>query len=242
MSDNIHFRSLAVDSSEFRFKEAGDGLTISGWITRFNEPAQISDWMGDYLETIAPGSYTKTLRERGPAKVKLMFDHGHDPMLGSLPQGVWTLLEERKQGVWGEGRLLDSWHTIPVRAAIEAGALDGMSVRMRVIAEEMRVATKPGDLDHRTITEVSLLEAGPVCWPAVAGTTVGIRSAALELCRTSISGPAIVSPVVTPAGDTLPPVAGAPAGVTRIEMRRMALSALGVTLNDHKNRSPSGRH
>ena len=164
-TESIHVRSLPADASEFRFATTGDGLTISGWLTRFGEPTQISDWMGDYIETMARGAFAKTLVERGPARVKMMFNHGHDQLLGEAPQGVWTLIEERKQGLWGEGRMLDSWHTIPVRAAIEAGALDGMSVRIRVIGEKMRKAVKPGELDERTITEASLLESGPVVWP-----------------------------------------------------------------------------
>ena len=86
----------------------------------------------------------KTLAERGPSKVKMQFNHGHDPAFGALPIGVWTDLREDRKGLWGEGRIHDTWHTIPIRAAIESGALDGMSFKFKVIGENWRKASKAG--------------------------------------------------------------------------------------------------
>ena len=219
MADQIHERQWAWnadgDGLEVRAADDGDGLTISGYIARFGIPVEISDWMGDYTEEIKRGAFATTLAERGPAKVKMQFNHGHDATFGALPIGVWTELREDRKGLWGEGRVHDNWHTIPIRHAIESGALDGMSFKFKVIAATERKGKSATELDHRTLTEVALFEAGVVVHPAYEATSVGIRSRALDLFR---QGGAIVpQEPVAPAGDSSVPevVAGTPVGVTR---------------------------
>lgn len=245
MADQIHERSVAFDLSggdfEFRAADDGDGLTISGWITRFGEPAVISDWLGDYVEEIDRRAFDRTLIERGPAKVKMQFDHGHS-VFGSLPIGVWQTIRAERKGLWGEGRIHDNWHTIPIRAAIESQALDGMSFKFKVLGEKWRKAEPgSGKLDHRTLTEVALFEAGPVVHQAYEGTSVGLRSRALDLYRSAYGGAqhdrAGIMPVetaVVPVDDTDPSRAEAdpPVGITRREMRQKALTRLGVIPDD----------
>lgn len=254
MADQFHERSIAfaLDAGEFEFRAAddGDGLSISGWITRFGEPTVISDWLGEYTEEIDRKAFDRTLLERGPAKVKMQFDHGHS-VFGTLPIGVWSNIRAERKGLWGEGRIHDNWHTIPIRAAIESQALDGMSFKFKVVGEKWRKAEPgSGKPDHRTLTEVALFEAGPVVHQAYEGTTVGLRSRALDLYRSayrspdqtvasqSPTPPAIVTntdTAVAPVGDTDPATrteADPPVGITRREMRLRALTALGAIPND----------
>lgn len=243
MAEFVHERALSAELGEFEFRAApdGDGLSVSGYIAKFGERTTISDWLGDYTEEIRRGAFTKTLAERGPSKVKMQFNHGHDPAFGALPIGVWTDLREDRKGLWGEGRIHDTWHTIPIRAAIESGALDGMSFKFKVIGENWRKASKAGEADHRQLTEVALFEAGVVVHPAYEGTSVGIRSQALNLFRehVAIRGDDAATlggecEAVAPVGDTDPNRAEAdpPAGITRREMRIRALTSLGVISND----------
>jgi uncharacterized protein len=226
VQDRIHDRT----TSSARAAVQSDGLTIEGYITVFNEREEIQDWLGSYTEEIAPGAFEKTLRQRGPAKVRMQFDHGFDFLFGELPIGVWEDLHEDDHGLWGRGRIHDTWHTVPIRAAIESGALSGQSFRFRVLGESW---DKSGDVDHRTITEVSLLEAGPVTWPAYEATTVGLRSsvdAGLTLWRAILRGDR--TPVTAPVGGTgqpaRPPEAGLPVVTTLAERRRRALVLRGV--------------
>lgn len=249
MADRMHDRQVTTDDGwEIRAGEPGDGLTIAGYIARFNEPTTISDFLGDYTERIAPGAFARTLAERGPAKVKMQYNHGHDTAFGSLPIGVWTSLRETRQGLWGEGRIHDNWHTLPIRAAIESGALSGMSFRFKPIAEQWRQGAD-GQPDERTLTELALFEAGPVASPAYETTTVGVRARALDLlrgeqradedahdapaespCATMTEQRAAVAPV----GDTEPDRAEAdpPVGITRREMRIQALTRTGAIPHD----------
>jgi hypothetical protein len=218
VSDNIFVRGLSVDAGEFEFRAApdGDGLTVSGYIARFNDPTQIEDWAGVYTEEIKRGAF-------------------------ALPVGVWSELREDRRGLFGEGRIHDTWHTIPIRAAIQSGALDGMSFKFKVVSEQVRKGDpKKSELDHRTLTEVALFEAGMVVHPAYEGTTLALRSKAMDLFRSPSIDMDVTPPVradmlpvekaVAPVGDTDPvrAEAGPPVGITRREMRQQALSALGV--------------
>lgn len=253
MADQIHERSvafaLADGDFEFRAADDGDGLSISGWITRFGEPTVISDWLGEYTEEIDRKAFDRTLAERGPSKIKMQFDHGHS-VFGSLPIGVWQTIRADRKGLWGEGRIHDNWHTIPIRAAIESQALDGMSFKFKVLGEKWRKAEPgSGKLDHRVLTEIALFEAGPVVNQAYEGTSVGLRSRAMDLFRdhrsayitgddASSAGRAaiVVDEVmaVPPVGDTGPQrtEADPPDGITRRDMRFRALTLLGVFPND----------
>lgn len=248
MADQVFERQLEADLGEFEFRadQSGDGLSVSGYIARFNQPTEIQDFLGRYVEQIKPGAFARSIAERGPAKVRMQFNHGHDPAFGQLPIGVWTSLREDRRGLFGEGRILDTWHTIPIRAAIESGALDGMSFRFKVIAAQDRKAKSANELDQRTLTEVALFEAGVVVNPAYEGTSIGIRSQALDLYRSayitgddaSSAGRAaiVVDEVmaVPPVGDTGPQrtEADPPDGITRRDMRFRALTLLGVFPND----------
>jgi HK97 family phage prohead protease len=241
VSENFHVRQSATwnvdgEDLEFRASPDGDGLTVSGYIARFGDPTVIEDWMGNYTEELKRGAFTRTLAERGASKVKMQFNHGADSAFGALPVGVWTDLREDRKGLFGEGRIHDTWHTIPIRAAIQSGALDGMSFKFKVVSEQVRKGDpKKGELDHRTLTEVALFEAGMVVHPAYEGTTLALRSKAMDLFRLADTPPVradtvSVEEAVAPVGDTDPvrAEAGPPVGITRREMRQKALSALGV--------------
>jgi HK97 family phage prohead protease len=248
VSENFHVRQSATwnvdgEDLEFRASPDGDGLTVSGYIARFGDPTVIEDWMGNYTEELKRGAFTRTLAERGASKVKMQFNHGADSAFGALPVGVWTDLREDRKGLFGEGRIHDTWHTIPIQAAIRSGALDGMSFKFKVIQDAWRKGDpKANTLDHRTLTEVALYEAGMVVHPAYESTTLALRSRALDMLRREMGDHAsdVPAPVradtltdekaVAPVGDTDPvrAEAGPPVGITRREMRQKALSALGV--------------
>lgn len=174
-------RDNLVRSAPFALERADDdtdGLTLRGHGAVFNEWTVIDSWEGRFRERIAPGAFKRTLKNNGD-RVRLQFDHGQHPLIGSLPIGAIRKLVEDDKGLFVEARLADNWLVQPVREAIENGSVDGMSFRFAVIAE--RWDNEDGDMPERTITEVRLSELGPVVWPAYEGTDVGVR--AMELAR-----------------------------------------------------------
>jgi HK97 family phage prohead protease len=175
--------------------EEGDGLTIEGYGAVFNAVTLIDSWEGTFEETIAPGAFRKSLRERRP---KMQFDHGRHPMLGSLPLGRWDVAEEDYHGLHVVGRLSDNWLVQPFRDAIRDEGVEGMSFRFSVVREEWRDAAgkvirdsaelaellyNPGDrgMLRRTLKEVKVPEVGPVTWPAYEATSVGVRSQVITI-------------------------------------------------------------
>lgn len=223
----FHDRAVALDQAQF----VSDGLTIEGYAAVFNQRAEVSDWKGSYWEEYAPGAFAETIRMRGPAKVRMQFQHGFDPAFGVLPIGVWEDFAEDSYGLHVRGRLHDTWHTAPLRAAIESGAVDGMSIRMRVVSE-----TRIDNLDKPLyrLNAVSLTEAGPVVGAVYEGTAVAVRAheVGLELCRAIMRGEQVdVSghAGIVPAASSEKAEAAQPVLVTRAERRKYALRLRGVT-------------
>jgi HK97 family phage prohead protease len=163
-------RGEEVRHVEFRASEGADGQTLEGYAAVFNAWTDITDRQGSYRERIAPGAFKRSLGQRTPV---LQFDHGSHPLIGSLPLGSIRELREDRNGLFVRARLSDNWLIQPVRDAIHDKAIDGMSFRFRVIAEDWGV---DADGDTRTIKEVELLELGPVVFPAYTQTSVSVRS------------------------------------------------------------------
>lgn len=159
-----------------RDDEGTDGLTLTGHAAVFNDWTEIDSWEGRFRERIAPGAFKKTIRENN-GRVRLQFDHGSHPLIGSIPLGQIRKLKEDSRGLFVEARLSDNWLIQPVRDAIADEAIDGMSFRFTV--EKDSWDKLDADVPERTIQEVRLLELGPVVFPAYDTTDVGVRSAQL---------------------------------------------------------------
>ena len=153
----------------------GDGLTLEGYGAVFDTPTRIDSWEGTFDEVISRGAFAKTIKERTPV---VQFDHGHHPLVGSIPIGVPEVIREDAHGLFIRAKLHDNWLIEPVRDAIRDGSITGMSFRFSVVKES---EDSSGDLPLRTITEVKLYEVGPVVFPAYESTSVGVRSVADQL-------------------------------------------------------------
>ena len=171
-------RPVAPDSTltrsvpfTLRSDGAGDGRTLDGYGAVFDTPTRIDSWEGIFDEVIQRGAFAKTLQERTPI---IQFDHGHHPMIGSLPIAAVQRLEEDAHGLHVVARMHEAPLFEPVREAIASGAISGMSFRFEVI-NDVWTEQKNG-VQLRTITEVKLFEVGPVMYPAYDSTSVGVRS------------------------------------------------------------------
>lgn len=195
--------------------EAGDGLTLDGYAAVFNRETIIDSWEGRFKERIAPGAMKKSFKENPP---RVQFDHGHHPLIGSIPIGsIEDVREEVDPILAPEGgahviaRMHDNWLTQPVRDAIASGSVDGMSFRFSVVREEWHEADGKKVTDEeklrdllrrtwmeevpdeellmRTLKELRVPELGPVVWPAYADTSVGVRSQTLTIDLARLGDP-----------------------------------------------------
>ncbi len=157
----------------------GDGLTLRGLATPFDEPTRIVDWFDEFDETFEPGSFKRTIDHGHQV---MLFNHGDHPVLGSIPIAAIRRLEETKEG---EGhfeaagleytaRMHDNWMTEPLREAINSGAVSGNSIQFRVKRET--IEEREDDVPLVTVHEVELRELGPVLYPAYPNTPLDLRS------------------------------------------------------------------
>ena len=138
-----------------------------------------SFWEGRFLERTVRGSFKRTINNNG-GNVKVLFNHGFDSSIGSKALGVPEVLEERDESPHLEAPLLDTSYNRDLAPGLRAGAY-GSSFMFEVLGEEWnhepeRSDHNPEGIPERTITEVRLLEAGPVTWPANPDATAGLRS------------------------------------------------------------------
>lgn len=161
--------------------KTGDGRTVTAYAAVFGQEAEISDQHGHYVEELDRGSFTKTLGEYRPGKVKCFYNHGYDltgrpNMLGAVPLGS-PLEAPRVDGIglitvtrYNKSALADA-----VLEAIDNGDITGQSFRGRIF--NSREVTRAGQLTKVVRTELGLSEYGPTHSPAYTGAGIlAVRS------------------------------------------------------------------
>lgn len=186
--------------------EGGDGLTMEGYAAVFDRDTQIDSWEGRFTERLKRGVFRNSLR--GGRRPMLQYDHGQHPLIGSIPIGSIRDVYEDDHGLFVRARLTDNWLIQPIRDAIRDGGVQGMSFRFEPIRDEWRDNTgklikDPHELQRllrdagergpisRTLTEVRLVELGPVAWPAYQETAVGVRSAEARSVLDALQDPTV---------------------------------------------------
>ncbi|MBW6421257.1 HK97 family phage prohead protease [Rhizobium sp. XQZ8] len=126
----------------------GDG-TFSGYASVFGEV----DLGKDRIER---GAFLNSLVERGPAGVRMLFQH--DP---NEPIGAWKTIREDARGLYVEGVLAPGvGRSREVLSLMKTGALDGLSIGFRTV--KARTDAKTG---VRRILEADLWEISVVTFP-----------------------------------------------------------------------------
>lgn len=157
----------------------GDGNTLNGMVTPFNTATMIGDVKrGGFEEEIAPGTFTKTLKERSVVLI-----HNHDtamPMASTVvPDGEegHLSLTQGSDGFWARALPLDTTYASDVR---KASKILGMSFGFEVTKDDwfdaQGRASNPQTGTKRIIREVKLHEVSTTAFPAY-GSTMGTVSA-----------------------------------------------------------------
>lgn len=168
------------DSQERDTDLGEDSLgTLEVNFSKYNEWYRIdSFWEGTFLERVAPGTFKKTLKERGD-QTKILFNHGTDLNIGDKVLAMPEEYGDRKESPYLAGSLFDTSYNRDLLPGLRAGAY-GSSFMFEVLGESWenepeKSADNPDGMPERTISEVRLFEAGPVTWPANPGATAGMR-------------------------------------------------------------------
>lgn len=127
---------------------AADG-TFEGYASLFN-----TEDLGH--DIVLPGAFRDSLSRRGPAGVKLLYQHD-----AREPLGLWEKMREDARGLYVQGRLLpDVARAREAMALIRAGALDGLSIGFRAVKAQR--APRAG---VRCLERIDLLEISIVTFP-----------------------------------------------------------------------------
>lgn len=128
-------------------------VRICGYASLFHR----LDGAGD---RIAPGAFSKTLRQRPPARVAMLWQH--DP---ARPVGRWLRLVETPHGLWAEGELAAGVElALEAASLISLGAADGLSIGFKA-----RRATRARRGGERILEDIDLWEISLVTFPQVTG-------------------------------------------------------------------------
>ncbi len=107
-------------------------------------------------DIIMPGAFRDSISLRGPAGIKLLFQH--DP---AEPIGLWREIREDNAGLFVRGQLMqDVARAREILSLMRAGALDGLSIGFRT--EKGRTDPKTG---IRRIEKLDLWEISIVTFP-----------------------------------------------------------------------------
>lgn len=165
---------------EMRSTEEAKMPTLIGHLAVFDQWTEInSSWEGNFLERIAPGAFTKTIKENRDS-MRVLFNHGQDPSIGDKVLGPIGELREDGEGAFYEVPLMDTSYNRDLIPGLELG-LYGNSFRFGVMKESFNQRPKaseynPEAIPERTVQELRMVEFGPVTFPAYKGATGGLRS------------------------------------------------------------------
>jgi HK97 family phage prohead protease len=184
------YRAIAPD---FEVLE-GDGANpiLSGHFAVYDEWGRVeSRSEGTFMERIAPGAFTKTLKENR-SSLQVLFQHGMDPNIGAKPLGTIRSIKEDAKGVAYEVDLLDTSYTrelIPgLRAGLYGASFSGKPVKDDVVSRPQRSAHNPEGIPEVTVREWKLVEFGPGIMPVYAGASAGVRSMTDEVLFARFAG------------------------------------------------------
>jgi HK97 family phage prohead protease len=159
---------------------SGVGLPVIGRMIPFGEWTEIrSAKEGSFLERFAAGSFSTSIRERG-GRIRTLFQHGMDSLLGRQPIAAIEEMWEREDGAHYRSRLLAGVPELVV-SGLRAG-LYGSSVSFRArqferVVRPRRSGHNPDRLEERTITEADVYEFSFVTFPQYEGATARVDEA-----------------------------------------------------------------
>lgn len=151
--------------------------TITGYASLFGRPDLGRD-------IVAPGAFAESLRARGPAGVRMLFQH--DP---AEPVGIWLTIREDARGLRVAGRLNPAVRRArELDALIRQGALDGLSIGFRTLR------SAPDRAGYRHLRAVDLWEISLVTFPLQPGARLDaplglkMRDLARRIAPASLTG------------------------------------------------------
>lgn len=171
-------RRVIQTKDAFQTREENGRRYIEGYFSVFNQPYEV---FPGWIEEIAPGAFSRTLREN--KDVKVLWNHNSDIVLGSTINRTAALRED-DVGLFGSNEINEEDQEAKNGyARIARGDVRGCSFGFDIRGVEERWDDEG---NYRTrITDVDLYEVSPCTFPAYAQTSISARAKEeLEEART----------------------------------------------------------
>lgn len=151
----MQHRTLKMQNMQTR--ERDGGRYLEGHFAVFDREYKVfSNW----VETIAPGAFFRTLANGGD--IKALWNHNSDIVLGSTSAGTATYRED-DSGLWGSILVNEQdQDAVNAHARVSRGDVDGCSIGFDIVRQE---EWWEGDIYHTKILEVELYECSPCTFP-----------------------------------------------------------------------------
>lgn len=162
-------RRVILTKEAFKTREENGKRYIDGYFSVFNQPYEVCP---GWVEEIAPGAFSRTLREG--KDVKVLWNHNSDIVLGST-QNRTASLREDEVGLFGSDEINEEDQDAKNGyARVARGDVRGCSFGFDIRAME---ETWDDDGTYRTrITDVELYEVSPCTFPAYSQTSISARN------------------------------------------------------------------
>lgn len=157
---------------EIREGSTPETVIFSGYSVRWDEQAEIYDWLGKYLESFRQGAFKKTISERGPVsqggngQIKFVRQHNYGIALAAK---VLALREDDNTGLFFEAETINTTTGRDFAEELRSGVIDTVSNGFDSIVEEWNFDAEP---EERVVIEARLYEISGVNWPAYAGAKI----------------------------------------------------------------------
>ena len=184
----IDYRARVGDTDEARMlvlpvtlraKTADDdGDVLEGLAAQFNTWTQIGDPEWGFMESIAPGAFTRSIQDDD---IRSFFNHDSNIVLGRTSAKTAAFVED-DIGLRAVIRPPGTAAARDVITLIRRGDVTGMSFMFRTRKDQWEEPATKGALPKRTLMDVQLYEAGPVTFPAYESTSIHAREQSMA-CR-----------------------------------------------------------
>lgn len=185
-------RSFALDDIQILERaKGGDGRTVEAYAAVFNVPKEIHDANGDYMETIHPTAFNRTLSQGAASRSLYLYNHGRSVVNGApdslaqVPIGSPLSVEADAKGLRTRARLNRSALAEATLEAVKAGDIKGYSFRGNAYRSEPAKtprARRGEALPNVTRMELSLSDFGPTPTPYYEEAEIlAVRSASVVL-------------------------------------------------------------
>ncbi len=166
----MHGQSFIATRETKRVPTELEHVSLDG---KFSGYASIFGAVDQSNDAVNKGAFSKTLRQRKPSDIRMLFQHDPDQ-----PIGAWTRIEEDRSGLFVEGKISQGVEKgREVLSLLRDGALDGLSIGFKTV----RAKVNPIN-GVRQILELDLWEISVVTFPLLENARISdVKSATRTL-------------------------------------------------------------